>query len=90
MTKTEKAVEFHKKRYSCSTAVLSAFMDDAGIDEKEAFAVSMPMAGGKMVKCGAVLAVEYVLSKKFPDEIAEMKIQEFEKKFCKYERFFNL
>ena len=38
------------------------------------------VAGGRMEKCGAVLAAEYVLSKRFPDS-ADSKCAAFEKEF---------
>ena len=76
-----KAAEYHKSGLSCSASVLSAFRDEISIDEMQAVAVAMPMAGGKMTKCGAVLAAEYVLRNKYPDDIAEKKIKEFEDEF---------
>ena len=50
---------------SCSAAVLHAFREDAGLSENDASAAAAPMAGGKMGKCGAVLAAESVLARKF-------------------------
>lgn len=80
MRKAEQAVENHKNHYPCSSAVLSAFAEDAGISEQEALQISRPMAGGRMGKCGAVLAAEYVIEKIYGDQ-AETKKQEFEQKF---------
>lgn len=80
MTLSEKAVENHKGFYSCSASVLCAFADEAGLSQQEAKSTAAPFAGGKMGKCGAVLAAEYVLSKKYP-ESAEEKIQQFENEF---------
>ena len=79
--KAENAVNYHKQFYSCSASVLCAFSEDAGMTEKEARSAAMPFAGGKMGKCGAVLAAEYVLGKKFPPDIAQKKAAEFEKRF---------
>lgn len=83
--KANKAVENHKNFYSCSAAVLSAFADEAGLSEQEAKAVAAPFAGGRMGKCGAVLAAEYVLSKRFPDS-ADSKCAAFEKEFTNMNR----
>ena len=83
--KAEKAVENHKSFYPCSAAVLCAFADDAGLSEAEAKAAAMPFAGGRMGKCGAVLAAEYVLKKKFPDS-ADEKAEKFDKEFQEMNR----
>ena len=85
MSKAQQAVENHKNFYSCSAAVLSAFAEDAGLDTSEAKTVASPMAGGRMGKCGAVLAAEYVLSKKYPEQ-AEEKIAQLENEFTKMNR----
>ncbi len=78
--KVEKAINNHKSFYPCSAAVLCAFADDAGISEAEAKKAAAPMAGGRMGKCGAVLAAEYVLDKKFGDASEPLK-KEFEQRF---------
>ena len=78
--RAEKAVNNHKSFYSCSASVMCAFCDEAGISEYEAKTASMPFAGGKMGKCGAVLAAEYILSKKYGDEAQEL-IARFENEF---------
>ena len=83
--KANKAVENHKRFYSCSASVLCAFADTAGMSEQEAKAAAAPFAGGKMGKCGAVLAAEYVLSKRFPDS-ADEKLEAFEKEFTDLNR----
>lgn len=83
--KANKAVENHKRFYSCSAAVLCAFAEEAGISEQEAKAVAAPFAGGRMGKCGAVLAAEYVLSKRFPDK-ADEKCAALEKEFTALNR----
>ena len=84
--KAENAVNYHKQFYPCSAAVLCAFCADAGMNEKDARAAAMPFAGGKMGKCGAVLAAEYVLGKKFPPEEAKEKVAEFENRFTEMNR----
>ena len=83
--KTEKAIKNHKNFYSCSAAILSAFADDAGVSEKEAKSIASPMSGGKMGKCGAVLAAEYVLDKKFGANAEPLK-KEFEQRFTEMNR----
>ncbi|WP_303789376.1 C-GCAxxG-C-C family protein [Ruminococcus flavefaciens] len=83
--KANKAVENHKSFYSCSASVLCAFADEAGMSEQEARAAAAPFAGGRMGKCGAVLAAEYVLSKRFPDSVDE-KLAAFEKEFTDMNR----
>lgn len=80
MTRTEKAINNHKSFRSCSDSVLSAFCDEIGMTESDASAAARPMAGGRMGKCGAVLAVEYVLEKKYGAD-AESKVVEFENRF---------
>ncbi len=77
--KTEKAVKYHKSFYSCSASVLCTFADDAGMDIEQAKAAAAPFAGGKMIKCGAVLAAEYVLAMKYGKDTD--KISEFENAF---------
>ncbi|MBO4866514.1 MAG: C_GCAxxG_C_C family protein [Ruminococcus sp.] len=79
--KSDLAIENHKNGQSCSSAVLCAFIDDAGMTVDEAWNAAMRYAGGKMDKCGAVLAAELVLKRKFGEEIASKKIAELEKRF---------
>ena len=86
--KSEKAINNHKNFYSCSAAVLCAYADDAGIGEAQAKAAAAPMAGGKMIKCGAVLAAEYVLDKKLGDKAEDAK-RAFENKFSEMNRTLN-
>lgn len=75
----EKAVENHKKFYSCSASVLCAFANEAGLTEQEAKLAAAPFAGGRMGKCGAVLAAEYVLAKRFGK--GSPQLSEFENSF---------
>jgi len=83
--KVEKAINNHKSFYPCSAAVLCAFAGDAGISEPEAKKAAAPMAGGRMGKCGAVLAAEYVLDRKFGDASEPLK-EEFEQRFTEMNR----
>lgn len=78
--KANNAIQNHKNFYSCSAAVLCAFADEIGLGEQEAKAVAAPFAGGKMGKCGAVLAAEYILSQKYPVK-AQQLISDFESEF---------
>ena len=70
-TRTDKAVDNHKSFHTCSGSVLEAFSDVIGISEAEAKSISMPFAGGRMGKCGAVLSAEYVLEQKYGAEAAK-------------------
>ena len=79
-TRADKAVNNHKSFHTCSGSVLEAFSDVIGISEAEAKSISMPFAGGRMGKCGAVLSAEYVLEQKYGAESAK-KIEEFEERF---------
>lgn len=76
----DKAVNNHKSFYTCSGAVLCAFADKIGMSELEAKTVSMPFAGGRAGKCGAVMSAEYILKEKFGSD-ADAKIAEFEDRF---------
>lgn len=85
--KAEKAVKYHKSFCSCSASVLCAFADDADLDKEQAKAAAAPFAGGKMIKCGAVMAAEYVLAKKYGKDTD--KIDEFEKEFISLNKSIN-
>ena len=78
--RSDKAVENHKSFHTCSGSVLEAFADVIGINEAVAKKISMPFAGGRMGKCGAVLSAEYILEQKY-GENAAAKIEEFEERF---------
>ncbi len=78
--RTDAAVNNHKSFHTCSSSVLEAFADIIGISAEEAKSISMPFAGGRMGKCGAVMSAEYVLQQKYGDAAAE-KIAEYEEKF---------
>ncbi len=83
--KVEKAINNHKSFYSCSAAVLSAFREDAGLTEQEAKTAAAPFAGGRMGKCGAVLAAEYVIDRKLGENSEPVKA-EFERRFAEMNR----
>lgn len=83
--RVENAINNHKNFLSCSASVLSAFADAAGITEQEAKKTAAPFAGGKMGKCGAVLAAEYVIDKTCGDRADAVKA-EFERRFTEMNR----
>lgn len=76
----EQAVQNHKSGYTCSGSVLCAFCEEAGLTEDEARQIARPFAGGRMGKCGAVMAAEYVLEKQYGSDAPE-KIAAFEEAF---------
>lgn len=58
--RSTKAIELHHKGYNCSQAVVCAYADLFGIDEKTAFAMSESFGagmGGMQSTCGAVTAM---------------------------------
>ena len=79
-TKAKQAVQNHKNWYSCSSSVLCAFAEDAGMTEREAQRAASPYASGRAGICGALKSAEIVLEKKYPDQAKE-KIRELEAKF---------
>ena len=79
-SRTDKAVNNHKNFNSCSASVLMAYADKLGISESEAKTIAAPFAGGRMGKCGAVLAAEYVLEQLYGADSTKM-IEEYESKY---------
>ena len=75
----DKAVSNHKSFYSCSASVLCAFAEEINLTEQQARSAASPFAGGRMGKCGAVMAAEYVLAISFGEDSG--KIADFEKRF---------
>lgn len=70
MNYSEKARENHKNGYSCSQAVVCAFADQMGIDEKDAYRMAEAFGsgmGGRMETCGAVTGAYMVLGLKNSD-----------------------
>ena len=61
-------------KMSCAAAVLTTYLDEVGMSDSEAKAAAMPMAGGRMGKCGAILAAEEVLKVKAPDKIDQLEM----------------
>ena len=84
MKRSEKAVENHRSFYPCSSAVMCAFAETAGMTEQEASAAARPMAGGRMGKCGAVLAAETVLARKYG--VHDARIEELNRRFIEKHR----
>ena len=79
--RAEQAVNNHRSWISCSGSVLCAFADEAGLTQDEAKRMAAPFAGGRMGKCGAVMAAERVLEEKFGGEQAQEMIQRLEAAF---------
>ncbi|WP_295158283.1 C-GCAxxG-C-C family protein [uncultured Ruminococcus sp.] len=87
--KSENAIEYHKNGYSCSGAVLSAFAEDAGMTADEAMSAARPYAGGRMVKCGAVLAACHVLKARYGEKEGAEKAAELERRFTEMNSTIN-
>lgn len=70
-----KAMEAKNKfgKMLCAAAVLTTYSEEAGITQEEALKMGPPMSGGRMGKCGAILAAEEVLKKKAPEKISELE-----------------
>ncbi|MCQ4635678.1 C-GCAxxG-C-C family protein [Anaerovorax odorimutans] len=64
-----KAVENHRKGYNCAQAVVCAYCDLMGVDEKEAFKMSeaFGFGMGTMGTCGAVSAMAVLTGMKLSD-----------------------
>lgn len=77
----ERAVDNHRCFYSCSASVLCAFAAEAGLTEAEAKRLAAPIAGGKMERCGAVLAAERVLEAKYGASAAQAICERLEAAF---------
>lgn len=62
-SRTEKALEFHKKGYNCAQAVVCSFCEDFGVDEETAFrmAEGFGFGMGMMDMCGAVTGMFMVI-----------------------------
>jgi C_GCAxxG_C_C family probable redox protein len=64
MTRVEKALEYHKKGYNCSQAVVCAFCDKTRLSEKDAFKISEALGFGDSDSygtCGAVTGMALVM-----------------------------
>mgnify|MGYP003299092938 CR=1 FL=1 len=70
--------------YGCSGSILMNYRDVIGISEEEALEIAKPYLGGKMIKCGALLATEEILKRVNPQ-----KIDEFEKQFLEKNHSLN-
>ena len=79
--RSEQAVINHKSFYTCSGSVLCAFADEIGLSQEEAGRLAAPMASGRMGRCGAVLAAEKVLERKYGPERAGALIERLELAF---------
>ncbi|WP_027183614.1 C-GCAxxG-C-C family protein [Desulfovibrio inopinatus] len=67
MDRTAQAIACYKDGFHCSQAVLSAFADVVGLDDKTALKLSAGFAGGcgRAEMCGAVAAALIVISLKY-------------------------
>lgn len=94
-TKREKAQNLFKQGYNCAQAVMGAFAEEAGLNQKEAMMLASSFGGGMgrlREVCGAVSAMFMVLGIKegyyLPEDIEGKKeqykkIQEIAEKFKK-------
>ncbi|MBO7217495.1 MAG: C_GCAxxG_C_C family protein, partial [Clostridia bacterium] len=70
MTKSEMALEFHKKGFNCAQSVALPFADELGLDPTtlsktlEGFGAGM---GGFSLTCGALSAAVYIAGVKYAD-----------------------
>ena len=65
MSSAEKALDYHKKGYNCSQAVVCTFCDKMGLDEETAFKISEGLGFGDSDSygtCGAVTGMALVMS----------------------------
>ena len=67
--RVQKALENHKNGYNCAQAVVCAYCDLFGVDEKEAFkmAEAFGFGMGTMGTCGAVSAMAALTGMKLSD-----------------------
>ena len=64
MSRAEKALDYHKKGYNCSQAVVCSFCDKIGMDEETAFRISEGLGfgdGDSFGTCGAVAGMALVM-----------------------------
>lgn len=64
MNRVEKALNYHKKGYNCSQAVVCSFCDKTGLSEEDAFKVSEALGFGDSDSygtCGAVTGMALVM-----------------------------
>jgi C_GCAxxG_C_C family probable redox protein len=64
MNRVEKALQYHKKGYNCSQAVVCTFCDKIGLSEEDAFKVSEALGFGDSDSygtCGAVTGMALVM-----------------------------
>jgi len=95
MKKEEKAVDYHRRKFNCSQAVLTVFGPDFGISEDDCLKLASAFGGGmgrKQHICGAVTGALMVLGLKYgmglndPEEkkiAAYTKSREFFREFRK-------
>jgi C_GCAxxG_C_C family probable redox protein len=68
MTKSEKAVQYHRDHFNCAQSVLAPFGPDFGISEDDSLKISCAFGGGmgrQQHVCGAVTGALMVLGLKY-------------------------
>lgn len=100
MTRAEKARQYFIEGYTCSQAVVMAFIDLINLSEEQALKVSLPLGGGLgrlRLTCGALTGASLVVGMIFgKNEISEEnkmdvyeKVREISKRFVEKEKTLN-
>lgn len=100
MTRAEKARQYFIEGYTCSQAVVMAFIDLINLSEEQAIKVSLPLGGGLgrlRLTCGALTGASLVVGMIFgKNEISEEnkmdvyeKVREISKRFVEKEKTLN-
>ena len=86
MSRADKAKEYFLQGYNCSQAVVLAFADLTGIDEKTLSKLSQPFGGGLgrlRLTCGAVSGMATVLGLLMDDTASKAEVYETTQTLCK-------
>ena len=86
MSRADKAKEYFLQGYNCSQAVVLAFADLTGIDEKTLSKLSQPFGGGLgrlRLTCGAVSGMATVLGLLMDDNASKAEVYETTQTLCK-------
>lgn len=90
MNRGQKAKEYFEKGYNCSQAVLMAFNDLTGLDEKTAVMISQPFGGGmgRMGEvCGTFTGMLMVLGMLYGDDTCgENKLESIKRRNLLYQQ----
>ena len=92
MSRAEKAKEYFQSGYACSQAVVLAFADVCGVDEKTLSKIALPFGGGLSrlrLTCGAVsgMAMVYGLVFSSADVDGENKKKTYEETRALIQKF---